>query len=136
MTNSRQDHFFDAAVEAKVEAKTSGQYLHRYRASLAQWRVFHAVIACGSFSGAAEFLHISQPAISYSIAKLEDQFGISLLKLDGRKAYITEAGKALLDRSYFLLREATTLEAFADALRVNGSKSSEMENTRDELPPR
>jgi hypothetical protein len=132
MTNSRQDHFFDSAIEADK----SGHYLNRYRASLAQWRVFHAVIACGSFSGAAEFLHVSQPAISYSIAKLEDQFGISLLKLDGRKAYITEAGKALLDRSYFLLREATKLEAFADALRVDGATCSEMGKTHDELSHR
>lgn len=132
MPNSNQDKFFKTMMESNI----SSHYFHRYRASLAQWRVFHAVIACGSFSGAADFLHVSQPAISYSIAKLEDQFGVRLLKLDGRKAYITEAGKALLDRSHLLLREATELEAFADALRIDGPKCSGTENQLDELSNR
>lgn len=135
MTNSRQDNFFESANNNTI-GKNYLRYLHRYRTSLTQWRVFHAVIACGSFSGAADFLHVSQPAISYSIAKLEDQFGIRLLKLDGRKAYITEAGQALLDRSHLLLREATELEAFADTLRVDGPQCTEMGSRFDERPHR
>jgi DNA-binding transcriptional LysR family regulator len=83
--------------------------------------MLHAVVACGSFANAAEFLHVSQPAISYAIAKLEDQLGVRLLKLEGRKARITEAGNALLDRSRFLLREAIELEKFAENLR-NGHR--------------
>ena len=118
MTSSRQSDLFETQINNTI-VKNHLRYLHRNRSSLTQWRVFHAVIACGSFSGAADFLHVSQPAISYSIAKLEDQFGIRLLKLDGRKAYITEAGQALLERSHLLLREATELEAFADTLRVD-----------------
>ncbi len=86
---------------------------YRFRASLAQWRAFHAVIACGGYAGAAEFLHVTQPAISYSISKLEQQVGVRLLKLDGRKAYITDAGRALLARSQDLLRLAAELEAMA-----------------------
>lgn len=79
--------------------------------------MLHAVVDCGSFANAAEFLHVSQPAISYTIAKLEELLGVRILKLEGRKAHITEPGIALLERSRFLLREAVELEEFAESLR-------------------
>jgi hypothetical protein len=96
----------------------------RFRASLSQWRAFHAVVACGGFAGAAEYLHVTQPAISYSITKLEQQFGIRLLKLSGRKAHITNAGQVLLERSHELLRMAADLESMACNLRSNGEPSA------------
>jgi DNA-binding transcriptional LysR family regulator len=91
--------------------------LRSFRVSLKQWRMLHAVVHCGSFSNAAEFLNVTQPAISYTIAKLEEQLGVSLLKLEGRKARITETGKVLLEKSKFLLREAIELEEFAENLK-------------------
>lgn len=92
------------------------QEFYRFRSSLSQWRAFHAVIACGGYAGAAEFLHVTQPAVSYSITKLEQQFGVRLLRLGGRKAQITEAGRALLAQSHELLRIAAQLEAMAMTL--------------------
>jgi DNA-binding transcriptional LysR family regulator len=94
-------------------------YFRRNRISLEQWRVLHAVIACGSFSNAADFLHITQPAVSYSISKIEEQLGIPLIRFEGRKALITDAGRALVERSGLLLREASDLEAFAESLRLD-----------------
>ena len=44
-----------------------------------KYRAFYAVAEFRSFSKAAEALHISQPAISYSIKELEEQLGIKLL---------------------------------------------------------
>lgn len=87
------------------------------RVNLKQWRMLDAVVSCGSFANAAEYLHVSQPAISYTIAKLEELLGVPLLRIEGRKAQITEAGRALLDRSRRLLREASELEDFAESLR-------------------
>ena len=104
--------------------------LFRFRASLSQWRAFHAVIACGGYAGAAKYLHVTQPAISYSITKLEQQFGVRLLKLNGRKAYITSAGQALLPRSHELLRLAADLERMASSLRANGSRGAPSEPDR------
>lgn len=91
--------------------------VHNMRISLRQWRMLHAVVECGSFSGAAERLHVSQSAISYTISKLQGQLGIEILKIEGRKAHITEQGVALLERSRHLLRDAIELEQFVDTLR-------------------
>lgn len=85
--------------------------------NLKHWRMLHFVVSCGSFSNAAEHLQVSQPAVSYAIAKMEEQLGVPLMRLEGRKAQLTEPGKALLERARFLLREAVELEEFAESLR-------------------
>jgi DNA-binding transcriptional LysR family regulator len=85
--------------------------------SLRQWRMLHAVVDCNGFTGAGLHLHLSQSAISYSIAKLQEQLGLPLLKIEGRKANLTEDGRVLLDRSRNLMREALELEILAENLR-------------------
>ncbi|HVL76889.1 MAG TPA: LysR family transcriptional regulator, partial [Noviherbaspirillum sp.] len=75
-----------------VVAKHARQHLTRSHISLKQWNTLLAVVHHGSFARAAEVLHISQPAISYTIAKLEERLGISILEPDGRRAAITDAG--------------------------------------------
>jgi DNA-binding transcriptional LysR family regulator len=91
--------------------------VRNFRISLKQWKMFHAVVDFDGFTGAASHLHISQSAISYTLAKLQEQLGVSLLKIEGRKAQITEEGKILLDRSRELVRNAVELEALAENLR-------------------
>lgn len=86
------------------------------RVSLEQWRVLQAVVDCGGYAQAAEHLHRSQSSISYTVAKLQEQLGIALLQIEGRKANLTEAGEALLRRSRHLVKEAQELEQFADSL--------------------
>lgn len=86
---------------------------HNLYVSLKQWRIFHAVIDCGGFAEAAKSLHLSQSTISYTVAKLQDQLGTALLKIEGRKAILTPEGRALLDRSRNVLKEAVELETFA-----------------------
>ncbi|NEX64020.1 LysR family transcriptional regulator [Noviherbaspirillum galbum] len=85
--------------------------------SLRQLRMLHAVVDCNGFTGAANHLHLSQSAISYSIAKLQEQLGVCLLKVEGRKAYVTEEGRTLLERSRNLMHEALELEVLAEKLR-------------------
>lgn len=86
------------------------------RVTLEQWRVFQAIIDQGGYAQAAQYLHRSQSAISYSMTKLQEQLGISLLKVEGRKALLTEQGKILLDRSRKLTDEAVEIENFAQHL--------------------
>lgn len=81
--------------------------------SLKQWRIFHAVVDCGGFAEAAKSLHLSQSTISYTVSKLQDQLGTPLLKIEGRKAMLTTEGRALLERSRNVLKEAVELETFA-----------------------
>lgn len=47
----------------------------------------------GTLIKAGEELHISQPALSRSMKKLEDETGMSLFHRDGRKMSLTETGK-------------------------------------------
>jgi len=66
---------------------------------------FVAVAETGSFSTAAERVHITQPAISKRIAQLEDTLGCRLFDRISRTIYLTEAGRALLPRAERILRE-------------------------------
>ncbi len=96
--------------------KTRAHDFKSSRISLKQWRMLHAVVDCGGFAGAAQFLNISQSAISYTIAKLQEQLGVELLRIEGRKARITEQGRLLLERSRYLIREALELEEFDEQI--------------------
>ncbi|HCO58955.1 MAG TPA: LysR family transcriptional regulator [Porticoccaceae bacterium] len=65
---------------------------------------FVAVVETGSFSDAAEQIHLTQPAVSKRIALLEDQLGCRLFDRIGRQINLTEAGAALLPRAQNLLQ--------------------------------
>ncbi len=84
--------------------------------TLEQWRVFQAIIEQGGYAQAAAYLHRSQSAVSYSMARLQEQLGIALLKIEGRKALLTEQGQILLQRSAKLIDEAGEIENFAQHL--------------------
>jgi DNA-binding transcriptional LysR family regulator len=59
-------------------------------------KAFLLVAETGSFSLAAEKLHLTQPAVSKRVAQLEQQLNVSLFDRIGRTISITEAGEALL----------------------------------------
>lgn len=87
------------------------------KTTLEQWRVLQAVVDHGGYAQAAMALHKSQSALSYTVARLQEQLGIELLVLEGRKAQLTPAGSTLLRRSRDLLSEACRLEQLATQLR-------------------
>ena len=62
-----------------------------------QLRAFHQVALQGSFTRAAEVLHVTQPAISDQIRKLEEQYDILLFNRTKRQVTLTWAGQALLE---------------------------------------
>ncbi len=72
---------------------------------IAALQAFLAVAETGSFSKAAERIYLTQPAISKRIAALEHKLGTSLFDRIGRKVQLTEAGRALFDRSRAILNE-------------------------------
>ncbi len=59
-------------------------------------KAFVLVAENGSFSQAAEKLHLTQPAVSKRVALLEEQLGAGLFDRIGRNVTLTEAGRALL----------------------------------------
>lgn len=63
--------------------------------SLRQLQIFRAVAELGSFSAAAERLHLSQPALSSAVRKLEDGLGARLFDRTTRQVILTAEGEEL-----------------------------------------
>ena len=64
--------------------------------TLPQLSVFEAVVRLGSFTRAAEELHMAQPTVSVQIKKLTETAGVPLLEQIGKRIHVTEPGRALL----------------------------------------
>ena len=88
------------------------------RVSLEQWRTLQAVIEQGGFAQAAAYLHRSQSAVSYAIQRLQDNLGLPVLRIEGRRAVLTDAGEMVLRRARQLLRDAEALETLANELKA------------------
>ncbi|WIY25639.1 LysR substrate-binding domain-containing protein [Parasedimentitalea psychrophila] len=64
-----------------------------------QLKAFHHVALLGGFSRAAEALHLTQPAISEQVRKLEQQHDVLLFSRDRKRVQLTEAGHQLFLRT-------------------------------------
>lgn len=60
---------------------------------------------CGTLSLASEELHISQPALSQSMKKLEEQVGVSLFERTKNRLVLNETGRLTVDCAKELLRK-------------------------------
>lgn len=60
-------------------------------------KTFSFVARLGNITQAAELLNFTQPTVSAQIRTLEEHFGVQLFERLGKKLYITEAGKYLID---------------------------------------
>ena len=63
--------------------------------TLQQLQYFLTAYASGSFSGAADELHMAQPSLSEQVRRLEAELGLELFTRVGRGLVPTEAGEAL-----------------------------------------
>lgn len=64
--------------------------------SLRQMRSFIAVAKLGSFTRAAEFLHVSQPTLTIQIKRLEDALQLRLFDRNPRSVNLTRVGRDIL----------------------------------------
>lgn len=87
------------------------------RITLDQWKTLQAVIDHGGFAQAAQALHCSQSSVSYSIARMQEQLCMPLLRIEGRKAVLTPTGEVLLRRSRQLTADAAQLESLAQQIQ-------------------
>jgi DNA-binding transcriptional LysR family regulator len=80
---------------------------------LAAMEAFVLVVDAGSFSAAARHLNVGQPAISKSVAQLEDRLGVKLLVRSTRGLTPTEAGLNFYERARRSIEEADEAELAA-----------------------
>ena len=84
--------------------------------TLDQWNALVAVVEAGGYAQASARLHRTQSTVTYTIKKLEDQLGVKVFELQGRKAVLTPTGQVLYRRGKALLEEAGRLERAAAEL--------------------
>lgn len=89
-----------------------------------QIEYFNAVVACGSFTGAAANMHISQPAITTAIKTLEEELGVKLFIRDRRSIILTPEGQRFRDRTLSLLGQFEDLKT--DMLRLADSRGTRL----------
>lgn len=96
---------------------------------LRQLRYFRAICQHGSITAAAQALHVSQPALTVQLAKLEEEFGCSLVVRSPRGVRVSDAGEVLL--SYV----KTTFDTLDEARRAVCAAATQSINLRVGIPP-
>ena len=89
-------------------------------------RAFTALADTGSFSLAAEAVHLGQPALSQAIAKLEDTVGVRLIERTTRSVRLTPAGEE------FLVDARRVLDAY-ERMMLRGTEWAHLRRGRIEL---
>lgn len=92
-------------------------------------RIFHTVVVDGSFSRAAETLHVSQPAVSRAVKELENQLDLPLIERSGgtgtsrKGVQLTANGNVIFDhaRGIFALEKAAIEDIHARVGLKRGS---------------
>lgn len=76
-----------------------------------QLEIFEAIARLGSFTKAANELHLTQPTVSMQIKKLTDTVGAPLLEQVGKKVHLTDTGRDLVKatREIFAILDGFTM---------------------------
>lgn len=80
---------------------------------LSAMETFVRVVETGSFSAAARQLRVGQPAVSKTVAQLENRLGVRLLLRSSRRLAPTEAGQNFYERARRAIEEADEAELAA-----------------------
>jgi len=92
-------------------------------------KIFIAVATCGKMRQAAEYLYISQPAVSQAIKELELHYNIKLFERLSQKLYLTDEGIKLLNHARHVVDSFDSLDLMmkkqgaSPKLRIGGSVS-------------
>ncbi len=78
--------------------------------TLQQLKLFESVFRNNSYTLAAKELHLSQPAVSIQIKRLENQVGLPLFEQVGKKIFPSMAGIAMYDASLDILNRVSDLK--------------------------
>ncbi|HIO93303.1 MAG TPA: LysR family transcriptional regulator [Leucothrix mucor] len=86
-------------------------------------QVFHAVARLLSFTKAADVLHMTQPAVTFQIRQLEDQFDTRLFDRAHNKVTLTEAGHLIFEYTERIFEQYAEMDNAVRELTGNFSAS-------------
>jgi DNA-binding transcriptional LysR family regulator len=93
--------------------------------TLQQLEYFLAAYRHGSFSGAAQELHMAQPSLSEQVRRLEAELGVELFARVGRGLTATEAGETLRPHAEATLAAAEAArESVVDVRELRGGMAT------------
>ncbi len=78
-------------------------------------RIIDALERHSTLAGAADALHLTQPALSHAMKKLEERYHCKIWQRKGRNLQLTQAGSYLLDLSRRLLPQLEEAEQMLSA---------------------
>ena len=81
--------------------------------------ILEAVAECGTFTGAAKKLYITQSAVSHAVAELEKQAGTVLFERLPKGAVLTQCGVSLLEEARSILTACRNLDRRMNCLEEN-----------------
>lgn len=88
----------------------------RLKTTLEQWLTLFEIDRAGSIQAAATQMNKSHTTLIYAIKKLEGQLDVALVKVEGRRAVLTDDGKSLLRRAQSMIEQAKALEEISTQL--------------------
>jgi DNA-binding transcriptional LysR family regulator len=86
--------------------------------NLRQIEVFHAVMIKGSTVGAAEMLHVTQPAISTTLKRMQDELGLALFVTASGRLTPTPEARALFAQARALQQDVESMRRLARMLAL------------------
>lgn len=85
---------------------------------LRRLRYFVTVARTGTYSAAAQRLHVAQPALWKQVQALEHELGVRLFERQGRRVLLTSTGRQLLERCEAVVHAADGIAELAGELRA------------------
>ena len=85
---------------------------------LTQLKQFKVIAECENLTEASRRLYITQPSLSHSLKKLEDELGCKLFQRSGKKLILNEQGKKVHDYSTKIIEMANEMVA-----EIGGNKN-------------
>ncbi|MEK6750437.1 MAG: LysR family transcriptional regulator [Pseudomonadota bacterium] len=103
-----------------------------------QLKAFEAVASLGSFTAAAEALHLAQPTLSIQVKKLADAVGLPLYEQVGKKIFVTAVGREVLKTTHEIFSSMSHLQMTLDNLHgiIQGTLQISAVTTAEYFAPR
>ncbi|MFY3306205.1 LysR family transcriptional regulator [Achromobacter ruhlandii] len=85
-------------------------------------RIFYTVVLTGSTRQAAQAMHLTQPAVSHAISRLEQSTGVQLFDRSHKTLRPTEAGQYLYGEAKFVLDELVRIDEALHSIEQFGGR--------------